>query len=206
MSPRPSEATVTATAENPYLTDNFGPVEVETTAVDLPVTGTLPAHLDGRYLRNGPNPVSPVDPGSHHWFLGTGMVHGVRLRDGRAEWYRNRYVRSAAVARALGETSRAGARPHVGWDFPANTNVVVQGGRTFAIVEAGARPYELTDELETLGACDFDGTLPGGYAAHPKRDPATGELHAVSYFWGWGNRVQYTVTGTGSVSNTQGRS
>jgi carotenoid cleavage dioxygenase len=78
-------------------------------------------------------------------------------------------------------------------DFAANTNVVGHGGRTFAIVEGGGRPYELDDELETIGPCDFDGTLPGGYTAHPKRDPATGELHAVSYFWGWGNQVQYTV-------------
>ncbi len=187
---------MTATAENPYLTDNFGPVQVETTALDLPVTGTLPAHLDGRYLRNGPNPVGLVDVASHHWFLGTGMVHGVRLRDGRAEWYRNRFVRSADTARALGEAPKQGAKPHVGWDFPANTNVVVQGGRTFAIVEAGGRPYELTDELDTVGACDFDGTLPGGYAAHPKRDPISGELHAVSYYWGWGKQVQYTVVGT----------
>ncbi len=186
---------MTATAENPYLTDNFGPVQVETTALDLTVTGTLPPHLDGRYLRNGPNPVSPVDPKTHHWFLGTGMVHGVRIRDGKAEWYRNRFVRSADTAKALGEEPRKGAKPHAGWDFPANTNVVVQGGRTFAIVEAGGRPYELTDELDTVGACDFDGTLPGGYTAHPKRDPATGDLHAVSYYWGWGKKVQYTVIG-----------
>jgi carotenoid cleavage dioxygenase len=190
------EATVTTTAENPYLTGNFGPVQVETTAVDLPVTGTIPAHLDGRYLRNGPNPVGPVDPSRHHWFLGSGMVHGVRLRDGKADWYRNRFVRSSDVAKALGEPAKAGAKPHAGWDFSANTNVIEQGGRIFAIVEAGGRPYELTSELETLGACDFDGTLPGGYTAHPKVDPLTGELHAVSYYWGWGNQVQYTVIGT----------
>ncbi|HLH28579.1 MAG TPA: carotenoid oxygenase family protein, partial [Acidimicrobiales bacterium] len=49
---------------------------------------------------------------------------------------------------------------------------------------------------ETVGPSDFTGTLPGGYTAHPKRDPETGELHAVSYFWGWGDKVQYTVTGT----------
>jgi carotenoid cleavage dioxygenase len=78
-------------------------------------------------------------------------------------------------------------------DFAANTNVIGHAGRTFAIVEAGARPYELDFELNTLGVCDFDGTLPGGYTAHPKRDPQTGELHAVSYFWGWGNKVQYSV-------------
>src|SRR5262249_8792538 len=69
-------------------------------------------------------------------------------------------------------------------------------GRTFAIVEAGPRPYELTEELETVGPCDFDGTLDGGYTAHPHRDPDSGELHAVSYFWAWGNKVRYTVTGT----------
>jgi carotenoid cleavage dioxygenase len=137
-----------------------------------------------------------VDPARHHWFLGTGMVHGVRLRDGRAQWYRNRFVRSADVAAALGEQPRPGAKLHAGWDFPANTNVVVQNGRTFALVESGPRPYELTEELETKGVCDFDGTLAGGYTAHPKRDPRTGELHAVSYYWGWGNKVQYTVLGT----------
>ena len=32
-----------------------------------------------------------------------------------------------------------------------------------------------------IGPCDFGGTLDGGYTAHPKRDPLTGELYAVSY-------------------------
>jgi carotenoid cleavage dioxygenase len=54
-----------------------------------------------------------------------------------------------------------------------------------------------------VGPCDFDGTLPGGYTAHPKRDPETGELHALSYFFGWGNTVHYTVTGVdGKVRRT----
>ena len=78
-------------------------------------------------------------------------------------------------------------------DFASNTNVIGHAGRTFAIVEAGARPYELTDELETIGPCDFDGSLAGGYTAHPKRDPRSGELYAVSYYWGWGNDVEVTI-------------
>ncbi len=180
--------------ENRYLAGNFAPVAVEETLTDLRVEGTLPSHLDGRYLRNGPNPVSAVDPAGYHWFLGSGMVHGLRLRDGRAEWYRNRWVRSGDVADALGEERRPGP-VHAGMDFSANTNVVGHAGRTFAIVEGGGRPYEMTAELDTVGPCDFDGTLPGGYTAHPHRDPATGELHAVSYFWGWGDRVQYSVLG-----------
>jgi carotenoid cleavage oxygenase len=191
-----------AGTRNRYLEGNFAPVHEEVTATDLPVSGTIPDHLDGRYLRNGPNPVVAPDPAAYHWFLGSGMVHGVRLREGRAEWYRNRWVRSADVAEALGEAARPGP-VFAGFDFAANTNVIAQAGRFFAIVEAGARPYELTGELDTIGPCDFDGTLPGGYTAHPHRDPESGELHAVSYFFGWGNKVQYSVIGTdGRVRRT----
>jgi len=179
---------------NKYLDGSFAPVREEMTLTDLTVTGTLPDHLDGRYLRIGPNPLS--DPGEdYHWFMGDGMVHGLRLRDGKAQWYRNRYVRSAAVAKALGEQPQPGPA-HAGMDMSPNTNVIGHAGRTLALVEGGPRPYQLTDELETVGACDFDGTLRGGYTAHPLTDPVTGELHAVSYFWGWGNKVQYSVTGT----------
>lgn len=177
-----------------YLDGNLAPVQEELTATDLAVTGSIPRDLDGRYLRIGPNPIAATDPTRYHWFLGDGMVHGLRLRDGRAAWYRNRYVRSSRVAAELGEPRRPG-RPFGGLDLSPNTNVIAHGGRTLALIEAGPRPYELTDELDTVGICDFDGTLPGGYTAHPHRDPATGELHAISYFWGWGNRVRYTVTG-----------
>jgi carotenoid cleavage dioxygenase len=93
----------------------------------------------------------------------------------------------------------AGSRP----DLAANTNVIGHAGRILAIVEAGFVPYELTGELDTVGPCDFDGTLAGGYTAHPHRDPETGDLHAVSYFFGWGNQVRYSVTGTdGRVRRT----
>jgi len=43
-----------------------------------------------------------LDDPNHHRFLGA-VVDGVRLRDGRAEWYRNRWVRPQSVATSLGE-------------------------------------------------------------------------------------------------------
>ncbi|MBS9532574.1 carotenoid oxygenase family protein [Mycobacterium sp. M1] len=179
---------------NPYLAGGFAPIQHEYTLTDLEVAGTIPDYLDGRYLRNGPNPVGEIDPAVYHWFIGDGMVHGLRLRDGTAQWYRNRYVRGPQTALALGEPTasdrRFGAR-----GIGANTNVIGHNGRTLALVEGGLTCYELTDELDTVGACDFDGTLPGGYTAHPKRDPETGELHAVSYAFNRGNTVQYSVIG-----------
>jgi carotenoid cleavage oxygenase len=174
-----------------YLEGNFGPVHEEITAVDLDVTGTIPAELDGRFLRNGPNPITAPDPEKYHWFTGDGMVHGLRLRDGKAEWYRNRWVRSPEVAAALGEPVPPSPFPEGTRTFGANTNVVSIGGTTFAIVEAGSPPVELTDELETVGPSNFAGTLEHPFSAHPKRDPQTGEWHVVAYFWGWGNRIRY---------------
>src|ERR1039458_6338718 len=128
---------------NPYLVGNYAPVTTEETVTDLSVTGVLPDSLRGRYLRNGPNPIGTPEPASYHWFTGAGMVHGIRIDDGRARWYRNRWVRSAEVSTALGERPRPG--PVVeGMYFSSNTNVISHSGRTYAVVEAGARPYELT--------------------------------------------------------------
>jgi carotenoid cleavage dioxygenase-like enzyme len=182
----------TGATTNKYLTGAYAPVPDEISSLDLEVVGDLPVELNGRYLRNGPNPLGPRDHATYHWFTGDAMVHGVRLRDGRADWYRSRYVRSTAVSAALDEDPAPGER-HAGMDV-VNTNVVGIGGRTFALVEAGARPVELTDELDTIEHSDLGGTLPNGYTAHPKVDPATGDLHAISYHWAL-PALQYTVIG-----------
>lgn len=190
-----NEQALDMTTTNLYLQDGFAPVAHEETATDLPVTGTIPDFLDGRYLRNGPNPIGEVDPATYNWFMGDGMVHGVRLTGGRAAWYRSRWVRSADAAAALGEEpigGRTGSFDRLG----ANTNVIGHAGRTLAIMEGGPAVFELTEQLDTVGVCDFDGTLPGGYTAHPQRDPVTGELHAVSYSFTGGNTVQYSVIDT----------
>ncbi len=189
-------------ANNPYLEGNFAPVEDELTAFDLPVTGEIPAELSGRLLRIGPNPVA-ADPANYHWFTGNGMAHGVRLRDGKAEWYRSRYVRDDEVVAVKGWDPVAGPVP----DFPlgpgaANTNIVGIAGKTFAIVEAGSLPVELDYELETIARSNFDGTLPGGFSAHPHHDPDTGEMHTAVYspFW---KHIQYVCVGAdGLVSKT----
>jgi carotenoid cleavage dioxygenase len=194
-----STASTQATTEVAYLSGNFAPMTRETTAFDLPVRGRIPEELDGRLLRIGPSPVGPVDPAGYHWFTGTGLVHGVRLRGGRAEWYRSRFALSADAAAALGKAPIPG--PGDG-QRPVNTNVTLIGGRVHAIVEAGALPIELDANLESVAHSDFGGTLEGGFTAHPKRDPITGELVAITYEPGRPS-LRYVVVDTEGRAQTR---
>jgi carotenoid cleavage dioxygenase-like enzyme len=163
--------------DNPFLTGIHTPMTEEVTLTQLAVTGTIPAGLDGRYLRIGPNPVA-ADPASYHWFIGDGMVHGLAIAHGKALWYRNRWIRSNAVAEARGIEPAPGPRH----DFDTvNTNVVSIGGHTFALVEAGSYPVELGETLSEQVYNPFGGTLKGSFTAHPHRDPKTGEHHAICY-------------------------
>lgn len=167
-----------AKADHPYLTGLHAPIDGERTLTDLAVTGTIPAELSGRYVRIGPNPFNP-DPRGHHWFVGDGMVHGVRLSGGKAEWYRNRYIRSLDLESKGGPKAAPG--PRRGRRDMVNTNVIQHNSKTLAVVEAGSFPAELNDELETIAYTDFGGTLHVPFTAHPHEDPLTGELHAITY-------------------------
>jgi carotenoid cleavage dioxygenase len=169
-----------ATQERPtelpfHLRGNYAPVESEITTFDLPVEGALPPELTGLYLRNGPNPKTGW---SEHWFLGDGMLHGVRLEKGRAAWYRNRWVRTRSFAEGLSFVREDGTVDRsVG---VANTAVLAHAGRLYALVESSL-PTEVTRELETVGTHDFGGRLTTAMTAHPKLCPRTGELHFFGY-------------------------
>ncbi|MGL5166363.1 MAG: carotenoid oxygenase family protein [Afipia sp.] len=151
---------------------NLAPVHEEVTAFDLPVEGAIPPELNGLYARNGAN---PREGHSGHWFLGDGMLHGVSLRDGKAEWYRNRWVRTP---RFNGAPRRPGV-PDIRSGV-ANTNVMAHAGKIMALVES-ALPVVMSRELDTVGSYDYDGKLDTPFTAHPKICPTTGELHFFGY-------------------------
>ncbi len=123
------------------------------------------------------------------------MIHGVRLRGGKAEWYRNRWVRGKDLAERLGEEPPSG-ECFRNSGFSPNTSVIGHSGHTLALVEAGISPVSLTYELETIGYTNFEGTLPGAFTAHTKFDPVTEELHGVCYTYpDIPDRVQHVVVG-----------
>jgi carotenoid cleavage dioxygenase len=162
---------------HPFLTGIYTPLKAELTLEALIVDGNIPAELNGTYLKNGPNPAGNPNPARYHWFTGDGMVHGVRIENGRA-FYRNRWVRTTQVSDILHEPPAPGPRL---FEAAVNTNIIQHAGRYWALVEAGGTPVELDDNLATIAHNPFGGTLRGAFSAHPHRDPATGELHAICY-------------------------
>jgi len=174
-------------ADNAALSQNFAPVENEISLHDLKVTGKLPPHLDGVYLRNGPNPAfEPIK--EYHWFDGNGMVHWIRLKpEANSADYGCRYVQSrgykeerAANKRLYVSITEPPYAPEIlrgvaskvkNWwrpDSPywvvqqintANNGLTFHANRLLATYEAGsALELECTEELTCKGPCDFNGT------------------------------------------------
>ena len=147
---------------------NYGPVMDELDTTTLEVIGAIPPGLNGTLVRNGANPASGA---SSHWFMGDGMVHGLKLEGGKAVWYRNRFVQTDAYK----EDSLNPAANR------ANTAVYVHNGKLLALYEAGL-PTELSPtDLSTIGPYNYADALSGPMTAHPKTDPATGALHFMGY-------------------------
>ena len=152
------------------------------------IAGEIPRELHGSFVRNSPNPQF-WPQGRYHWFDGDGMVHGVFFENGRAD-YRNRWIRTAGwqaehdAGRALWTGIMEPVKPHGGVPLKdtANTSLVVHRDKLLALWWLSGTPYELSrKDLSTIGPETFGGKLTGGFAAHPKVDPRTGEMIFFDY-------------------------
>ncbi|MEY4950297.1 MAG: hypothetical protein RL698_2508 [Pseudomonadota bacterium] len=170
-----------------WLQADYAPVADEIDAFDLRIRGRIPAGLDGLYVRNGSNPQKADSP---HWFFGDGMIHGVRIADGKALWYRNRYVQTLLYQQGIsfGDPST----PPVGGANQSNVSTIWHGGKLLTSGEVGF-PYEIDPrDLSTKGVYDFGGRLKTSFTAHPQVDPTTGHLHYFGY-WFFDPFLTYSV-------------
>lgn len=179
--------------DHPYRTGAWRPNFVEYDADELDVVeGVIPAGLAGVYLRNTENPVMPAI-GRYHPFDGDGMLHSIRFANGRAS-YRNRFVRTAGLAAELeakqplwaGIIEAPAKSTRDGWGArgrmkdASSTDVVVHNGRALTTFYQCGDAYQL-DPITLAQQGPARWTPAGGISAHPKVDPATGELMWFSY-------------------------
>lgn len=168
------------------------PVRVEGYVGDLDVVGEIPAGLNGAYLRNSADHAYPPMYDDDIFINGDGMLHMVRIKDGRAH-LTTRYVETEKL-KLEREAGKAlfGIYRNPFTDDPsvagrnrstANTSVIYHGGKLLATKEA-AKPVLIDpDTLATLGEHDYDGKIDSeSFTAHAKIDPFTGEMIAYGYF------------------------
>ncbi len=160
----------------------LAPVSDEVEVTDLNVIGQIPAELNGLLIRNGPNPLTGEFSGSGvmAWWPEAAMLHGIRLANGQALSYRNRWIKTRAWAAVhAGETSAS----HTTYpDTNPNVNVIHHAGQTMALAEGG-QPLAINSSLETLGTTTHHPLFAGGFTAHPKIDPKTQELMGFRADW-----------------------
>ncbi|KAK3346045.1 carotenoid oxygenase [Lasiosphaeria hispida] len=185
---RPSQVKFPAT---PVFASMNRPSRVEVDVLDLEVSGTLPADIDGTFFRVQPDHrFPPVFEDDIH-FNGDGSVTAIRIGGGHAD-VKQRYVRTeryrleTAARRSLfgryrnpftdNESVKGVIRT------ASNTNVVFWRGMLLATKEDGP-PFAMDPAtLETMGRYDFEGQiLSPTFTAHPKFDPATGEMVCFAY-------------------------
>ena len=174
---------------HPNLRGGFAPLQMESDVNDLIIDGEVPKQLKGTFYRNGPN-AQYAPRGAYHMFGGDGMVHALRVEDGRVS-YRNRWVRTQRFEkeRTAGRALFSSFNPMdvdesvqgMQTDGVANTNIIWHGGKLLVLEEAHA-PIELDpNTLQTKGVHTFGGRLLGPMTAHPKIDKETGEMFFFGY-------------------------
>ena len=134
------------------------------------------------------------------------MVHGVRLRDGRAEWYRSRFVRDDEVVAAKGWPPVAGSAPgrrHRRRHRQHQRDRPRRHASSRSSRRAISRSSS-THELETRRAARTStARCPAASAPTRSAIPTTGELYAAVYSPLCGRASRYVVVGAdGRVRKT----
>ena len=177
--------------KSPYLEGGFRPVHDEVELDELEISGVIPSGLNGRYLRNGPNPyftpytyTYPID--------GDGMIHQITLQNGKAS-YKNAFVQTKGLQAEIkaGKALYGGialqAPPDPGLvgseenKSPASIHVIKWQDKLLALYET-TPAYLLDNQLNTLGEWQLeDSKVPFPVNAHHRIDPVTGQIYMFKY-------------------------
>lgn len=182
---------MTAFPKSIHFTGLNTPVRIEASIRNLDVIGTIPDEIDGAFFRAVPDPAHAPMFEDDVVLSGDGMISRFRIAGGHVD-YDIRYVETERY-RLERDARRAlfGQYRNPFTDDPsvagkdrtvANTTPVWHAGRLFMTKEDG-RAYEIDPHtLQTIGRWDYYGALKSQtMTAHPRVDPATGEMFFFGY-------------------------
>ena len=177
--------------ETPSFTGFNTPSRIEADIADLAHEGTIPPELDGAFFRVQPDPQFPPRLGDDISFNGDGMITRFHIHDGQCD-FRQRWARTDKwkLENAAGKALFGAYRNPLTDDesvqgrfrSTANTNAWVFAGKLWAMKEDS--PALLMDPatMESEDFATWNGTMRSQtFTAHPKIDPATGNMVAIGY-------------------------
>ncbi len=183
------------TAPFPQTMDYSGhnaPSRIECDIYDLVVEGNLPPEIRGIWYQSVPDPQYPPKLGKDTFLSGDGMVRSFAFDGAGHVDFKQRYIRTERwLLEHQARKALFGAYRNPFTDDPAvagkrrgaaNTTPFYHGGRVLAFKE-DSPPWEVDPlTLETRGEWTFGGKLRSQtVTAHPRLDPATGEMHYFGY-------------------------
>ncbi|WP_332819625.1 carotenoid oxygenase family protein [Sphingopyxis sp.] len=175
----------------PSFTGFNTPSRIEADIYDLAHQGSIPPELSGAFFRVQPDPQYPPRLGDDIAFNGDGMITRFHFHDGQCD-FRQRWAKTdkwqlehdagaglfGAYRNPLTDDDRVQGKIR----GTANTNAWIHGGKLYALKEDSPALVMDPATMETLGYTWFNGKMTGQtFTAHPKIDPATGNMIAFGY-------------------------
>lgn len=169
----------------------FAPMRFEAQIDDCVVEGEIPADIHGTFYRSAADRRFPPLYANDTPYNADGAVDMFRIYQGNVD-FRSRYVRTERY-----QAERKAHKPLFGLyrnrltsspevrelsHNTANTTPIVHGNLLFCMKEDSPPTALDPHTLETIGEWDFHGSMTARtFTAHPKQDPATGEMIGFAY-------------------------
>ncbi|KAM0063151.1 9-cis-epoxycarotenoid dioxygenase NCED2 [Helianthus debilis subsp. tardiflorus] len=146
------------------IAGNFSPVPEQPVRHRLPVTGEIPEHIQGVYLRNGANPLFEPTSG-HHLFDGDGMIYAVKFDNGSASYAcrfteTQRLVQERAIGKpvfpkAIGELHGHSGIAKLLLFYARGMCGLIDHTKGIGVANAGLNAWEEpeSDEVVVIGSC-----------------------------------------------------
>jgi carotenoid cleavage dioxygenase-like enzyme len=177
--------------DSPAFTGFNKPSRIEGDITDLEHQGEIPRELNGAFFRVQPDPMFPPMLGDDIAFNGDGMISRFHFHNGQCDFKQRWAVTDKMKVEKAAGRGLFGRYRNPLTDDPsvkdvirstANTNAWIYAGKLWAMKEDSPALIMDPVTMETHAFETWEGAMRSQtFTAHPKIDPATGNMVAIGY-------------------------